>query len=245
MQLTESPQQAQKYTTHALCLRSTDNELVPMLQMAYIMAVNANIIADTGGPCSSKDCTVRSLSAACFAHLDHAGRMDKLHQANPLLTLEGLHLALQGPDKSFDCRFFDPGYLACVVRISVPVRLCRISPCMHPTCSVSDLYMLMLRFCLRLCCGRVSAARGAAGPGDGDGGQQHRSVLHHGRHGQHAARAGAWVSRWLASESRELDLTVTWPSCAACALQTPDALRQTHGGRADSCAAAQQLMPSL
>ena len=30
------------------------------MQMAYIMAVNANIIADTGGPCSSKDCTVRA-----------------------------------------------------------------------------------------------------------------------------------------------------------------------------------------
>jgi len=29
-----------------------------LLQMAYIMSVNANIIADTGGPCSTADCTV-------------------------------------------------------------------------------------------------------------------------------------------------------------------------------------------
>jgi hypothetical protein len=29
------------------------------MQIAYILAVNANIIADSGGPCSSADCTVR------------------------------------------------------------------------------------------------------------------------------------------------------------------------------------------
>lgn len=28
-------------------------------QTAYILAVNAQILADTGGPCSHKDCNVR------------------------------------------------------------------------------------------------------------------------------------------------------------------------------------------
>ena len=31
-----------------------------LLQICYILAVNANILADTGGPCTSADCTVRS-----------------------------------------------------------------------------------------------------------------------------------------------------------------------------------------
>lgn len=29
-------------------------------QMAYILAVNASIISETGGPCGPKDCTVRT-----------------------------------------------------------------------------------------------------------------------------------------------------------------------------------------
>ncbi|KAK9909947.1 hypothetical protein WJX75_009918 [Coccomyxa subellipsoidea] len=49
---------------------------VTFLTIAYILSVNANILSDTGGPCTSNDCT--------------------------------------GPDKSFACRFTDPGYQACV-----------------------------------------------------------------------------------------------------------------------------------
>ncbi|BDA42913.1 Adenine/guanine permease AZG1 [Coccomyxa sp. Obi] len=49
---------------------------VTFLTIAYILSVNANILSDTGGPCTSADCT--------------------------------------GPDKSFSCRFTDPGYQACV-----------------------------------------------------------------------------------------------------------------------------------
>ena len=36
-----------------------------LLQMAYIMSVNANIIADTGGPCSTADCTVSLQLLTC------------------------------------------------------------------------------------------------------------------------------------------------------------------------------------
>ena len=31
---------------------------VAVLQIAYILSVNANILSDTGGPCTSNDCTV-------------------------------------------------------------------------------------------------------------------------------------------------------------------------------------------
>ena len=48
------------------------------------MSVNSNIIAASGGTCSSADCT--------------------------------------GPNKDFDCRFTDPGYQACVVRLLLPSR---------------------------------------------------------------------------------------------------------------------------
>ena len=48
---------------------------------------------------------------------------------------------------------------------------------------------------LTSCCPPGGAARGAAGLGDGDRGQQHRRLLHHGGHGEHAACAGARVSR--------------------------------------------------
>jgi len=50
---------------------------VTFLALAYILSINANIIASSGGPCTSEgDCT--------------------------------------GPDKSFSCRFTDPGFQSCV-----------------------------------------------------------------------------------------------------------------------------------
>lgn len=59
-------------------------------QIAYILSVNANILSDTGGPCTSADCTVSlclstqifcNLRASClptitkpnFAHASEAG----------------------------------------------------------------------------------------------------------------------------------------------------------------------------
>ncbi|KAK9814232.1 hypothetical protein WJX72_002621 [[Myrmecia] bisecta] len=55
--------------------------VVIFLASAYILAVNANLLADSGGPCSSEDCT--------------------------------------GPDKSFNCRFTDPGYQACLDEVRI------------------------------------------------------------------------------------------------------------------------------
>ena len=72
--------------------------------MAYIMSVNANIIADTGGPCSTADCTVsKSLLTG-----PHGSLFGSSHRR--------LHVMTQGVDKSEACKFFDPGYEACVVR---------------------------------------------------------------------------------------------------------------------------------
>lgn len=37
-----------------------------VFQMAYILAINAAIISDTGGPCSAADCTVAIGNPGCI-----------------------------------------------------------------------------------------------------------------------------------------------------------------------------------
>lgn len=62
-------------------------------QMAYIMAVNANIIADTGGPCSSKDCTVRCAGCLMLAGNCRAARALALRASlNDMTNHAGLTL---------------------------------------------------------------------------------------------------------------------------------------------------------
>ena len=46
-----------------------------VLQMAYIMSVNANILADTGGPCSVTDCTVSSLAVTADSIVAFSNRV--------------------------------------------------------------------------------------------------------------------------------------------------------------------------
>ena len=80
-----------------------------LLQICYILAVNANILADTGGPCTSADCTVRSMIifpaflqpvrnqyTACPTYqgsLEHLSMMCKLKLSPYKHTIEdpGLH----------------------------------------------------------------------------------------------------------------------------------------------------------
>ncbi len=82
-------------------------------QMAYILAVNASIISQTGGPCSAADCTVRTARARRRAAVPLRERGAR--------SPESPRRALQGPDKSDDCVWpdvngiTDPGYDACMV----------------------------------------------------------------------------------------------------------------------------------
>ena len=78
-------------------------------QMAYILAVNASIISETGGPCGPKDCTVRT---ACMPAPGYLSIFRRLRFA----------CFPQGPDRSDACVWpdnygiTDPGYEWCTVR---------------------------------------------------------------------------------------------------------------------------------
>lgn len=67
------------------------------LTMAYILAVNASILTDSGGPCSVSDCTAVCSNAA----IDPS-----------LCTGSGLSLVQPGPECKFEP--VNPGYTACL-----------------------------------------------------------------------------------------------------------------------------------
>lgn len=75
------------------------------LTMAYVLAANASILADSGGTCTVSDCTA-ACSAGPSVPAEHCHGVDGAGLA--------LHLVLPGPD----CKFFpvNPGYQACLQR---------------------------------------------------------------------------------------------------------------------------------
>ncbi|EIE24456.1 hypothetical protein COCSUDRAFT_14437, partial [Coccomyxa subellipsoidea C-169] len=79
---------------------------VTFLTIAYILSVNSNIVAETGGTCSSNDCTVTAV-------------LMPSEFLKPPYTYIQMQEALSGPLKGqFQCRFdgpdgTNPGYKAC------------------------------------------------------------------------------------------------------------------------------------
>lgn len=61
-----------------------------VLQIAYILSVNANILSDTGGPCTSADCTVTHSALYCLKFL-HFLLMSCMSACCPPPSKQSLH----------------------------------------------------------------------------------------------------------------------------------------------------------
>ena len=116
--------------------------------------MNANIIASSGGPCTSEDdCTgaegsslflpadqIRAgLTANVYIYCkqsDNKKMTCMLDVQKSLASTESLDLRMTGPDKSFACRFTDPGFQSCVVS---PDRSIQTSIHTPPSCLITKL----------------------------------------------------------------------------------------------------------
>ena len=114
------------------------------VQTAYILAVNALILSDTGGPCGPNDCTVRPgcqcsgwTTLRCLLVLHMVQCLTNSASADDPTPLQWI---VQGPDKGNpECVYPDDygltnvGYMTCVVSIFLCHYTCLTHISRHST----------------------------------------------------------------------------------------------------------------